>query len=172
VITPRHRKSGPAFIATLGVVLACVLVGPSVASANNVDCWGKTAPTGANQRELTYTFRCSEPLKGFSVISNLEIGEFATEVLVLDPTTREPVSGESFGCEGPIPGDGFGCTGKSFDPHVVAGTFGIDEARCVKRKNKLRVWVVAVDSEGKASAPQDLVVPRRCPKVSKQRRHR
>ena len=172
MITPRHRKSGPALLATLGVVLACFLIGPSAASANSIGCWGHVTPAPTNQRDLTYLFQCSEPVRGFSIISNLDVGEFGTEALVLDPTTQEPVSGQSFGCEGSIPGDGFGCKGSSQDPNVVNGTFAIDQARCVKRRNRLRAWVVVVDISGVASDPKRLVVPQRCPKVSKQRRHR
>jgi hypothetical protein len=147
-------------------VLAC-LTGVSTASANSVECWGRAAPTSTAQTELTYAFQCSEPLKGFSIVSNLEVGEFSTTADVLDPTTREPISGQTFGCEGPIPGDGFGCSGTSQDPNVVTGTFGIDSPRCVKRRNKLRVWVVAIDLAGTASGPRGLSVPPRCAKVAK-----
>jgi hypothetical protein len=172
VITLRHRKSGPALISTLGVALACFLIGPAAASANNVDCWGAVAPTSTNQTELTYAFACSDAIKGFSIVSSLEVGEFSTEVTVLDPNTYNPISGESFGCEGPIPGDGFGCSGNAATGNVVTGTMALDLPRCVKRRNKLRAWVVAIDQAGTASGPHGLVVPPRCAKAAATRKHR
>ena len=175
MITLRHRKFGPALVSTLGVVLGCLLVGPSAASANTIACWGHVVPTTA-QTELAYTFQCSEPVRGFSIISSLEVGEFSTTADVVNPTTKEPVSGQTFGCEGPIPGDGFGCSGNSQDPNVITGTFGIDSPRCVKRRNQLRVWVVTIDIAGQASAPQGLSAPPRCRTAArqthKQRKHR
>jgi hypothetical protein len=50
----------------------------------------------------------------------------------------------------------------------VTGTFAIDAPRCVKRRNKLRAWVVAVDQAGTASEPRGLAVPPRCTKAAKQ----
>jgi hypothetical protein len=162
VITLRHRKSGPALIALLGAALACFLAGPSVASASNVDCWGGVGPTASNQTELTYAFTCSDEIKGFSFVSSLEVGDFSTTADVFDPTTKQPVSGQSFNCEGPIPGDGFGCTGDA-NPNLITGTLGVDQPRCVKRRNQLRAWIVATDSTGSETGPFALAVPR-CPK--------
>ena len=54
MITPRHRKSGPALAATLALALGCLLAGASTASASSVACWGAVAPTAKTQTELTY----------------------------------------------------------------------------------------------------------------------
>jgi hypothetical protein len=148
VITQR-RKSGPAL--ALGLVLVGLLVGPSAADANSVTCRGFTAPKAPKSTTLSYRFTCDEEIKGFSIVSNLEVGEFSTEVVVLDPKTEEPVSGQSFGCEGPIPGSGFGCSGYAVWANQVSGEFGIDEARCVGRRNQLFSWVVVVDMNNTAS---------------------
>jgi hypothetical protein len=172
VITPRHRKSGPALVATLAVALGCLLAGASAASANTVDCWGAVAPTATAQTELTYAFQCSEPIKGFSIVSSLEVGEFSTTADVLDLQTMQPVSGETFTCEGDIPSDGFGCFGKAYDGRMITGTFGIDSPRCVKRRNKLRTWIVALDLNGNPSGPQGLVVPPRCAKAKAVKHHK
>lgn len=168
MITLRHRKSGLA-VASAAAALGCLLVGPSVASANNVDCWGAVGPTAKQQRDLTYSFACSDSIKSFSIVSNLEVGEFSTTADVIDPATNTPVDGETFGCEGNIPSDGFGCSGNANPPHSVTGTLSLDEARCVKRRNQLNAWVVAVDTAGTATGPFRLVVPR-CPKVAKAKR--
>lgn len=164
MITVRHRKSGLGLASTLVVVLGCLLIGPSAASASTgVDCWGGVAPTAKKQTELTYHVTCSDTIKSFSFVSSLEIGEFSTTADVFDPSTKLPVEGETFACEGPIPGDGFGCSGNANPPHMIIGTVALDQARCVKRRNKLRAWVVAVDTTGASTGPFGLSVPR-CPK--------
>jgi hypothetical protein len=171
VITPRNRKSGPALAAALAVVLGCLLAGASTASASKVDCWGSAAPTAGAQGDLTYAFQCSEPIKGYSIISSLEVGEFSTDALVLDQAFQ-PVSGESFTCEGDIPAKGFGCYGLAYDGHGVTGTFSIDSPRCVKRRNKLQLAIVAVDSDGHPTGPQGLTVPPRCAAAKAGRHHK
>ena len=164
MITPRKRKSVPA--AVLGLVLLGLLVGTSTASANSVECEGFTAPKAPKSTTLSYRFTCTEEIKSFSIVSNLEVGDFSTEVVVLDPATGQPASGESFGCEGPIPGSGFGCSGYALWAHQIAGEFGIDEARCVGGRNQLRTWAVAVDMNNTASGPFALRSSS-CPKVAK-----
>ena len=176
MITPRNRKSGPALAATLAVTAGCLLAGASTASASNVDCWGSVTPTSGVQADLTYAFRCSEPIKGYSIVSSLEVGEFGTDALVLDQAFQ-PVSGESFTCEGDIPAKGFGCFGTAQDGHGIMGTFSIDSPRCVKRRNKLTAALVAIDQDGHPTGPQGLTVPPRCAaakagKHRKTRKHR
>ena len=171
MITSRSRKSGLALAATLAVALGCLLAAASTASASNVDCWGRVSPTGGVQTDLTYAFHCSEPIKGYSVISTLEVGEFGTDALVLDQAFQ-PVSGESFTCEGDIPANGFGCYGTAQDGHGITSTFSIDSPRCVKRRNKLAVSIVAIDQNGHPTGPQDLVVPPRCAAAKATKHHR
>ena len=173
MITPRTRKPGTALAATLAVAAGCLLAGASTASASNVDCWGRVMPTGAVQTDLTYAFQCSEPIKGYGVVSSLEVGEFGTDALVLDQAFQ-PVSGESFTCEGDIPANGFGCYGTAQDGHGITSTFSLDSPRCVKRRNKLVVSIVAIDLNGHPTGPQQLVVPPRCAtaKATKHRRRR
>jgi hypothetical protein len=169
VITPWHRKSGPAV--ALGLVLVGLLVGPSAASANSVECEGFTAPTAPTSSTLDYRFTCNEEIKAFSVISNLEVGEFSTVADVFDPATGDPISGETFNCEGPIPGNGFGCSGYAIWAHQIAGQMGIDQPRCVAGRNKLRAWVVAVDMKDASSGPMPLRSSS-CPRAAKPAKHR
>jgi hypothetical protein len=164
VITLRHRTSGPAI--ALGLVLAGLLAGPSIASANSVECRGFTAPVTPKSRTLDYRFTCSEEIKAYSIVSNLEVGEFSTEATVLDPKTGDPISGQSFGCEGAIPSDGFGCSGYAIWANQVSGQFGLDEARCIRGRNQLHAWLVAVDMNNTASGPFALYGTR-CPSVAK-----
>jgi hypothetical protein len=162
VITLRHRTSGLA----LALVSAGVLLSPSAASANAVECEGFTAPVTPKASELDYRFVCSEEIKGFSIVSNIEVGEFSTTADVLDPTTNDPISGQAFNCEGPIPGDGFGCSGDALAPNRIAGKFAIDGKRCVAGRNQLRAWVVAVDAAGTSSGPFALHNAK-CPKPAR-----
>jgi hypothetical protein len=161
------RKAGLALIVALG----CLGAGASTASASALDCWGAVAPTSTVQTDLTYAFACSEPIKGFSILSTREVGEFSTTADVLD-SAFQPVSGQTFTCEGNIPGDGFGCFGTSQDGTSTTGTFSLDQPRCVKRRNKLSVWVVPVDIDGHASGPRRLVVPPRCAASKAVRHHK
>jgi hypothetical protein len=149
VITLR-RKSGLAV--ALGLVVAGLLAGASTASANSVICSGFTAPKTPKSSTLSYRFTCNEEIKSFSIVSNLEVGEFGTEVLVVDPNTGDPSPGQSFSCEGPIPGDGFGCSGYAIWANQITGDFDIDEPRCNGRRNQLYTWLVAVDMNNTASA--------------------
>lgn len=158
MITTR-QKSG---LAVAAAAFACLLAGPSTASAAGVDCWGHLIPAAKHQRDLTYEITCADNVKAFSIVSNIEVGAFSTTADVLDPSTRQPVDGQSFNCEGPIPGDGFGCNGVGQGPNIFTGTFSIDGPRCVKRRNRLRAWVVAEDMNGSTAGPVSLAVPPRC----------
>jgi hypothetical protein len=173
VITLRHRKSGPAL--ALGLVLAGLVAGTTAASANSVECEGFTAPKTPRASELDYRFTCNEEIKGFSIVSNLEVAEFGTTADVLDPATGDPVSGQTFSCEGPIPGDGFGCSGYAVWANQVAGQFAVDGVRCVRGRNQLRTWVVALDMNNTSSGPYPLRSTS-CPKpvkpARKKARHR
>ncbi len=173
MITLRHRKSGLGLATTtVGVALGCLLLGPSAASASNgLDCWGHVGPTAKQQNDLTYAVTCSDTIKGFSFVSSLEVGGFSTTADVIDPATGTPANGEAFGCEGNIPSDGFGCSGLGNPPHTITGTLSVDQPRCVKGRNKLAAYVVAVDASGAITQPFRLAVPP-CPKVPKSKKAR
>ena len=162
------RKSGLALALTLG----CLGAGASSASANTVECFGGASPN-ASRTDITYAFGCSEPIKGFGLISTLEVGDFSTTTDVLD-SAFQPVSGQTFSCEGNIPSSGFGCFGNAEGSKTITGTFGIDEPLCVKRRNQLAIWVVAIDSANVPSGPQRLVVRAGCakPKAARHRKRR
>lgn len=162
MITLRHCKPGLA----LGLVLAGALAIPAGASANTVECSGTTAPTAPKSTDLVYAFACSEEIKSYSFVSNISVQEFSTTADVLDPATGTPGDGQSMSCEGSFPGDGFACSGDAKTPNRVVGQFSIDGGRCVKGKNQLRTWVVAVDMNNTASPPFWLH-GEKCPKPAK-----
>ena len=160
MITQLHRHPGaprkPVLGAALALVLTCLLLGPPAASANSVRCKGTTTPAEGTAGELDYKFKCSEEIKGFSLVSNMTVAEFGTTADVLDRVTGDPVSGQTFNCEGPIPGSGFGCSGGALNPNWIAGKFAIEGKRCVRGWNQQRTWVVAIDAAGIASGPMPL----------------
>lgn len=152
-----HRKSGLALAAVIG----CLLASASSASAVTIHCHGNAASLGSDPTELTYGFTCGEPMRGFSIVSNLEVGEFSTTADVYEPNFG-PADAQSFTCEGDIPSRGFGCFGFAWDHKLITGTLAIDVPRCVKGKNQLLLWLVAVDANNKPSGPFRLKVPYRC----------
>jgi hypothetical protein len=164
------RKSGLA----LGLTLFCLAAGASTASANTVECFGGAGPN-STRTEIAYGFGCSEPIKGFGLVSSVEVGDFSTTADVFD-SSFEPVSGQTFTCEGGIPSSGFGCFGTAEGNRTITGTFGVDSPICVKRRTTLSVWIVAIDSAGTPSGPQPLVVRAGCakqkPKPARHRKHR
>lgn len=162
----RPRTSALALVFAL--ILASLLFAAATASANSVRCKGTFVPAGA-AGDLTYDFLCSEDIKGYSVVSNLSVAEFSTTADVLDPTSGDPVSGQTFSCEGLIPSNGFGCSGSAINPNRVHGTLATDARRCVRGYNQMRVWVVAVDATGVASGPQPLRAPK-CAKAARKSR--
>jgi hypothetical protein len=156
----------------VAVALGCLGAGASTASANAVECFGGAAPN-SDRTEITYGFGCSEPVKGFTLVSSLEIGDWSTTADVLD-SAFQPVDGQTFSCEGDIPSSGFGCAGNADGSKTITGTFGIDSPLCVKRRNQLKAWIVAIDAAGTPSGPQPLVVRARCAKTkaARHRKHR
>jgi hypothetical protein len=173
VITQLHRHPGTSRKSVLGAALALVLtgvlLGPSAASANSVRCKGTTTPVAGTAGELDYKFKCSEEIKGYSLVSNMSVAEFSTTADVLDRITGDPVPGQTFNCEGPIPGSGFGCAGGALNPNLVAGKFAIEGKRCVRGWNQQRTWVVAVDAAGTASGPMPLR-PSKCARAARRSR--
>jgi hypothetical protein len=173
VITLRHRNLAPARVGRMAMagllVMAALLVGAQVAAANSVECAGAVKPDGAGKNNaLAYNLSCSEDIKGFSIVSNMSVAEFSTEVVVVDGTGA-PAQGQQFRCEGPIPGDGFGCTGTASAGNLITGKTATEANRCVNGKNTLRMWATVVDSANAPSGPFPLDVSQKCPKVKKKK---
>jgi hypothetical protein len=166
---PRRSARASLLGLTLSILLAGMLVGSPVASANSVRCKGTVTPKAAKSLDMDYAFFCSEEIKGFSVVSNMSLTEFGVTADVLDPASKNPVPGQEMSCEGSFPGDGFGCAGKAETPNLIGGTFSTEEQPCAAGKSVLRTWVVAVDTAGKASGPMELKPPK-CPKPPKKKK--
>jgi hypothetical protein len=168
VITLPHRNPVPARMALCVAALALALTGlfAGSASANSVRCKGTTTPQSPRSSVFDYRFKCSEEIKGFSIVSNMSVAEFRTTADVLDPAGNI-VADQTFGCEGGIPSDGFGCSGGAKNPNWVTGTFTTEGQRCFNGFDHMRTWVVAVDAAGKVSGPLPLRRPKCAKKAAK-----
>lgn len=145
------------FLVALG--LAVGLLGLSVfagtASASEVNCGGSVAVDTEHESEnsLKYDVKCSEDIRGYSIVSNRSIGYFGTEVIVL--AGEEVAEGESFTCEGSIPGSGFGCYGKMTAGNSAQGYMGTTDELC-EAPVQPKFWAVALTTQLKKEVPFQL----------------
>ncbi|MBN8866221.1 MAG: hypothetical protein J0H98_01585 [Solirubrobacterales bacterium] len=91
---------------------------------------------------LKYTLKCDEDVKGYSIVSNRDIGYFGTEVIVLG-ADGEVAEGESFTCEGSIPSFGVGCFGKMTANNTVEGNIGTLDDLC-EANVQPKFWATAL----------------------------
>lgn len=134
-VTP--RRVGAAFaIAALGsLLLLLVLKAPASrgeSNPNNLDCQGhikkgKTTPLDdPDEYQVEYRFACSGPITGYSISLQRGVKSFDTEAVVLNKTTGDGITTDSFTCQGEIPGLGFNCTGLySGGYNVISGRFAV-----------------------------------------------
>jgi hypothetical protein len=152
---------------------AAIVFAPGSASASNtIDCLGKTAKTD-DPATLDYTFRCSEAITGYSIVTNRLLAGFEPEVLVTAGTSEDPAQGESFGCEGAIPGFGESCIGKASAWNWAHSQIIIDAPVCSKKEGPLLLRLVVSDFDKRISQPFPLRSPK-CPKPrssSKKHKH-
>jgi hypothetical protein len=114
IITPPTRRR----LVTLALAIACLAVTP-VAHADfkdNMLCKGHVNagpkdPNGLLDNPVAYTFACSQPITGYSIVSDKEIDTWETEVFVKD-STGAVIPTDSFSCNGDSPGFGVNCIGK------------------------------------------------------------
>ena len=155
----------------LGACIACavsavLLFAPAGASATNtIECQGsvKLAEDNPSPDHLSYSFRCSEDITAFAIVTNREVAGFEPEVLITTGTTDEPAQGDSFGCEGGIPSFGFACNGKAAAWNYAHGEFHTTAAACSKKEGPLLARVIATDSDKRLAQPFALRSPK-CPK--------
>jgi hypothetical protein len=147
------------------VLAIAALAVPGAASATNtIDCTGKTAKSADAPDTLDYSFRCSEEISGYTIVTNRLLAAFEPEVLVTTGTTDQPAQGESFGCEGGIPGFGTGCIGKASAWNWAHSEVHTDAPVCSKKEGPLLVRLVVADYVGRISQPFVLRSPK-CPKA-------
>jgi hypothetical protein len=152
--------------AVFAALCACAVVLPATSSAS-ISCGGRTAlnKSGIDDNDVQYWFACSDPVKGFGIITNTSVSIFSDTATTFDPATGRQIDGQSFSCEGNIPGVGVACSGGASGFAAagkrVVGDIGLAKSPC-RRNFKLRVWLVVTDAKGAVSGPFQLGGPKEC----------
>ena len=151
-------------VTAAALAVAALLAVPGGASATNtIDCLAKSARAADDATALDYSFRCSEAITGYTIVTNRLTGGFEPEVLVTVGTTEDPANGESFGCEGAIPGFGTACVGKASAWNWAHGRIHTDAPVCSKKEGPLVARLVVTDFDKRISQPFAVRTPK-CPK--------
>ncbi|HWI23205.1 MAG TPA: hypothetical protein VNT22_11410 [Baekduia sp.] len=162
-LTP-GRATIAALLAAIGAVAIALLLqspAPSAGAAsnpNNLDCQGRIEPgepgpvDDEDVHQVKYTFACSGPITGYSIQLQRGVEGFDTEAIVLDKTTSNSITTDSFSCNGDIPGLGFNCVGfYSGGYNNIIGQFSVGrDLRKEPRINPRLVVATASISGGKA----------------------
>jgi hypothetical protein len=164
----------PLLLAVFALAVSAPLAGAS-ANPNNYDCGGhieagKPQP-GDDSTQVQYVFACGGPITGYQIQPQISDTGFSTDVSVFDQQ-KNPVTTDSFTCNGDFPGWGFNCIGKYTGTTYanVVGSFSIDGKLCDEPRVDplLTVVYASADSKGVVtqaiSGPYDLGRPRGCPK--------
>ncbi len=162
--------------ACAAAVFALALAAPSAfasANANNYDCGGhiEAGPPqpGDDDTQVQYVFACGGPITGYQIQPQIGDTGFSTDVSVFDQQNN-PVTTDSFTCNGDFPGWGVNCVGKyTGDRYAkVIGTFAIATPLCAEPRVDplLTVTYATADSKGVVtqyiSGPFDLGRPHGC----------
>jgi hypothetical protein len=179
-----RSRLGITLVALAAAIAVAVLLNhsapPSIAdqNPNNTLCKGhidkgKADPDDPDSGTVSYTFACSQPITGFSVMPDKAVTAFETEVFGTDPVTKEVLATDAFSCNGEQPGWGVNCTGTNVGSwHPITSSFTIDGDVCAEpRIDALVLVTYASVTAGKATqyiaGPFDLGRPRGCPKSAR-----
>ena len=179
-----RSRLGITLVVLAAAIAAAVLLNhsapPSVAdqNPNNTLCKGhikkgKSDLDDPDSSSVIYTFACSQPITGYSVMPDKAVTAFETEVFGTDPATKDVLATDAFSCNGAQPGWGVNCTGANVGNwHTITSKFTIDGDVCAEpRVDPLLVVTYASVSSGKATqyiaGPFDLGRPRGCPKSAR-----
>jgi hypothetical protein len=178
-VTRLRSRSGIALAVLIAAIAAAILLNHSApksiadSNPNNTLCkghisQGKPDPDDPDSAVVEYTFACSQPITGYSILPDKAATSFETEVFGTDPTTKEVLATDAFSCNGEQPGFGVNCTGANVGNwHPITSTFTIDGDLCAEpRVDPLLVVTYASVTSGKAqqyiAGPFDLGRPRGC----------
>jgi hypothetical protein len=179
-----RSRLGITLVALVAAIAAAVALNHSAPTSvadqnpNNTLCKGhidkgKADPDDPDSGVVSYTFACSQPITGYSVMPDKPATGFETEVFGTDPATKEVLATDAFSCAGEQPGWGVNCTGADVGSwHPITSTFTIDGDVCAEpRVDPLLIVTYASVTAGKAAqyiaGPFDLGRPRGCPKSSR-----
>lgn len=165
-------------IAVVLGALAVAVALPAVAQASDdQSCYGKLTPAMTAERDtgVAYEWVCTQPVKSFALVTNVQTASFDVTADVFDP--KELGGGlrgdDRFGeCEGDLPGFGFTCgTGGygGFGRVTKAQFDAMDNpcARDARRHVILAGSLIVASPTGKLSGPFALGKITGCPKPAK-----
>jgi len=182
-----RSRLGIALVLLAAAIAAAVLLNHSAPTSvadqnpNNTLCKGhvdkgKADPDDPDSGVVSYTFACSQPITGYSVLPDKPATGFETEVFGTDPATKEVLATDAFSCAGEQPGYGVNCTSTTSSNggnwHPITSTFTVDGDVCAEpRVDPLLVVTFATIASGKPqqyiAGPFDLGRPRGCPKSAR-----
>jgi hypothetical protein len=179
-VTRLRSRLGIALAVLIAAIAAAVMLNHSApqsiadSNPNNTICKGHVnkGPADADDPDsgvVAYTFACSQPITGYSVLPDKPSTGFETEVFGTDPATKEVLATDAFSCNGEQPGWGVNCTGANVGNwHPITSSFTIDGDVCAEPRVDplLMVTYASADSKGKVTqyiaGPFDLGRPRGC----------
>lgn len=179
-VTRLRSRLGIALAVLIAAIAAAVLLNHSApqsiadSNPNNTICKGhinkgKADPDDPDSGVVSYTFACSQPITGYSVLPDKPSTGFETEVFGTDPATKDVLATDAFSCNGQQPGWGVNCTGANVGNwHPITSTFTVDGDVCAEPRVDplLVVTYASADSKGKVTqyiaGPFDLGRPRGC----------
>jgi hypothetical protein len=141
---------------------------------NNYQCAGHVlagAPEeGTSETQVQYAIACSGPISGYAIqTGQVQSTGFDSAPLVSNQK-NEPVTTDSFSCNGELPGFGFNCVGNATAGfETITGQFTIASKLCAEPRIDPRLTVTyAYLNEKKVitqaiSGPFDLGRPHGCP---------
>ncbi len=179
-----RSRLGITLVALVATIAAAVLLNhsapPSVAdqNPNNTLCKGhidkgKADPDDPDSGVVAYTFACSQPITGYSLLPEKAVTGFETEVFGTDPATKQVLATDAFSCNGAQPGWSINCTGTNVGSwHPITSKFTIDGDVCAEpRVDPILIVTFANVASGKAvqyiAGPFGLGRPRGCPKSAR-----
>ena len=182
-----RSRLGISLVVLAAAIAAAVLLNHSAPTSvadqnpNNTLCKGhvskgKPDPDDPDSGVVEYTFACSQPITGYSVLPDKPATAFETEVFGTDPATKDVLATDAFSCNGEQPGFGINCTSTTSSNagnwHPITSTFTIDGDVCAEpRVDPLLVVTFATIASGKPqqyiAGPFDLGRPRGCPKSAR-----
>jgi len=159
---------------------------PAVTVSQCVGELSPATPTSTDPNLLNYKFHCDGQVTAFSIIVSRpgqaydEIDDFNVAANVIDPTTGQQSTTESFNCQGAIPGSGINCltatAGTSSDPwSFVEGQFDTSTPYCptlpahakpgTKPSQGAVAYFVVSDPTGEQVGPWLFQMSPKCPAV-------
>jgi hypothetical protein len=174
-----------AVTAAAALLLTTSAPAPAETNPSNMLCKGSITKGSADPDDpasgvVNYTFACSGPLTGYSLVLNRAANHYETEIFATDVKTKEVIPTDAFSCTGDIPGFGVNCTGTyggNWNP--ISGAYSIDGTVCREPRPhpQLIATYATKNSAGNVqqyiAGPFDLGRPKKsCAHSSKKKAHK